>query len=84
MSVFTGSIPNFFIGVRTNKDVCHSVSRYIKFLEKAFKHFEDKNEFMQAVEQPVKYHVALCVCTLDSDDDIERVKQVRAFLFEIY
>ena len=76
--IFAGSSPNYFVGVRTNrKDINNNVSLYIKQIQKSYRSHEDREEFLQAVVQPIKHHVTLCVCTLKNDDEIERVKQVK-------
>ena len=85
MLYFTGPAPNYFICFQINReDVARSSYALIKQLERAYRHPEDKKEFVQSAMHSAKHHVSLCVCSLENEDEVEKVKQVKyeiIFLF---
>ena len=77
LQCFAESAPNFFIGFRIDRpDVAYSVSQYLARLLYAYQRPEDREIVEEGFVQPSKHHIQLCVCTLKSDNEIERVKQV--------
>ena len=71
------SAPTHFICVRVNRDdVAYSGNQFIDKLGNAYYSDVQYELFMKAAYPPSKYHVTLCVCRLETDKEIERVKQV--------
>jgi len=50
----------------------------VKHIGRALGYQEDRDELFQAVLPRTKRYISLCACTLEKEDEFERVKQVRA------
>ena len=75
--LFLESVANYFIGIHINReDVTSSASKFVFQLENAYKRDDEREEFAQAIVPPWKRHISLCQCTLRSEEEIERVKEV--------
>ncbi|CAK8698489.1 unnamed protein product [Clavelina lepadiformis] len=69
--------PNYFICIRINSaKVKEQITRYSNKLETLYKDVEAKAEFRESLTSLSQMHITICVCHLDTDEDIEKVKQV--------